>query len=185
MSMFINAINLLENPERTTSSSRFATSHRRGRQANLDRLRRHIITVRNDKVSRSVQDKYRSHPIAANPKTFCVSNRIYWSQREKPVSSALPYLQLSGILDLRRHCIGIVAESHLRATTEYIKDEIPAFLGSVALWVEAGFGNASTERKQQILEAVSTIQRELEEVFYITFPLIPQPDVIGVLGVFH
>jgi hypothetical protein len=127
-------------------------------------LLRHIIKLRNDKVSDGLQEEYRNHTIATTLKTFCVSNKIYWDNREKPATAALPYLKLSGILELRRYCIGIVADSHLRATREFIKDEIPAFLGSVELWVEAGSGNASAERKQQILDAVSAIQRELDEV---------------------
>ena len=127
-------------------------------------LLRHIVKLRNDKVSDCLREEYRNHPIATTLKTFCVSNKIYWDNREKPATAALPYLKLSGILELRRYCIGIVAESHLRATREFIKDEIPAFLGSIELWVEAGSGNASAERKQQILDAVSAIQRELDEV---------------------
>ena len=127
-------------------------------------LLRHIIKLRNDKVSDGLRKEYRNHTIATTLKTFCVSNKTYWDNREKPATAALPYLKLSGILELRRYCIGIVADSHLRATREFIKDEIPAFLGSVELWVEAGSGNASAERKQQILDAVSAIQRELDEV---------------------
>lgn len=127
-------------------------------------LLRHIVKLRNDKVSDRLQEEYRNHPIATTLKTFCVSNKIYWDHRDKPATAALPYLKLSGILELRRYCVGIVAESHLRATREFIKDEIPALLGSVELWVEAGSGNASAERKQQILDAVSAIHRELDEV---------------------
>jgi len=123
-----------------------------------------IVNLRNNKVSDRLREEYRNHPIATTLKTFCVSNKIYWDNREKPATASSRYLKLSGILELRRYCIGIVAESHLRATKEFIKDEIPAFLGSVELWVEVGSGNASAERKQQILDAVSTIQQELDEV---------------------
>ncbi|KAF2462919.1 uncharacterized protein BDR25DRAFT_298822 [Lindgomyces ingoldianus] len=127
-------------------------------------LLRHIVKLRNDKVSDRLREEYRNHPIAKTLKTFCVSNKIYWENREKPATAALPFLRLSGILELRRHCIGIVAESRLRATKGFIKDEIPAFLGSVELWVEAGSGNASAERKEEILDTVSAIQRELDEL---------------------
>ncbi|RYO81753.1 hypothetical protein DL764_009715 [Monosporascus ibericus] len=127
-------------------------------------LLRHIVKLRNDKVSDRLREEYRNHPIATTLKIFCVSNKIYWENREKPATAALPYLKLSGILELRRYCIGIVADSRLRATREFIKDKIPAFLGSVELWVEAGSGNASAERKQQILDAVYAVQRELDEL---------------------
>ena len=122
---------------------------------------RHIVKLRNHKVSTGLLDKYRNNPTL---KTFCISNRMYWNQRKNPVKTALPFLNLSGILELRRYCIGIVAESHLRAAKEFIKNEIPAFLGSVELWVEAGSDNVTVERKQQILNVVSAIQRELDTV---------------------
>jgi hypothetical protein len=95
---------------------------------------------------------------------------MYSQERERPAQRALPFLTLSGIPELRRYCIGIVAESHLRATTAYIKDEIPALLGSIELWIQAGSGNVNAERKQQILDAVSVIQRELDGVSSFVIP---------------
>lgn len=89
---------------------------------------------------------------------------MYSKERDKPAQKALPFLTLSGIIELRRYCIGIVAESHLRATTEYTKDEIPALLGSIELWIQAGSGDVNAERKEQILDMVSVIQRELDGV---------------------
>lgn len=127
-------------------------------------LKRHIITTRNRKVSNDIQRRNRDNITGEGLKTFCVSNVLYWEQRNKPVRESKPFLELSGILDLRRHCIGIVAESHLRATVEYIRDEIPALLGSIELWVQAGAGNASAERRQQILDVVSTVQSLMDEV---------------------
>ena len=82
---------------------------------------------------------------------------MYESERLLAIEKARKFLELSGVLDLRRYCIGIVAESHMRATVEHIEDEIPAFLGSVKLWIEAGAGNATAERRQQITAAVSEI----------------------------
>ncbi|CAO2651427.1 Nn.00g039970.m01.CDS01 [Neocucurbitaria sp. VM-36] len=142
-------------------------------------LRRHIVGLRNDKVSESLRERYRDHPTGATLRTFCVSNTMYEENREKPAMVALPYLNLSGILELRRYCIGIVVQSRLRATREYIKDKIPAFLGSVELWIEAGSGNASAEKKQQTLDAVSAIQRELNE---LTSPVSQVKNVWRTLG---
>lgn len=127
-------------------------------------LFRHITKLRNDKVSNGLRHEYQNYSATTKLEVFCVSNKTYWEFREKPVAIALPYLKSSGILELRQYCIGIVAESRLRATKAFIKDEIPAFLGSVELWIEAGSGNASAETKQQTLDVVSAIQAELEEV---------------------
>jgi hypothetical protein len=128
-------------------------------------LRSVVMGLRNGKVSTGLQQRYQTgSTTVVAPSVFCVSNKLYRENREKPAASALPFLRLSGILGLRRYCIGIVAQSRLQATRAFIRDEIPAVLGSVELWVEAGAGNASAERKQQILDAVAAIQRELDEV---------------------
>lgn len=108
-----------------------------------------------------MKKRYSTYP---DLQIFCVSNTIYSQERDKPVQKSLPFLNLSGILELRRYCIGIVAESHLRASTEYIKDEIPALLGSVELWIQAGSVDINAERKRQITDAVSVIQSELDGV---------------------
>ncbi len=134
------------------------------RDAHKFELRRFIVKKRNEGVSSGLQREYKNHPVARLLKTFCVSNRMYWDQREQRATIALPYLELSGILELRRYCIGIVADSHFRAMKAFVKDEIPALLGSIELWVEAGSGNITAERKQQILNVISAIERQLDEV---------------------
>lgn len=127
-------------------------------------LERFIVGLRNDKVSRRLREEYRNHPIATSLGIFCVSNRIYWDNREKAADIALPYLRLSGILELRSYCIGVVAQSRLQAIQAFIKDDLPALIGSVELWVEAGSGNASAESKRIVLDAVSAIEQELHMV---------------------
>jgi hypothetical protein len=127
-------------------------------------LKRFIVKLRNDKVSRRLREEYRNHPVASSLRIFCVSNNIYWDNREKPPDVALPYLNFSGILELRRYCIGVVAQSRLDATRKFIKDEIPALLGSIELWVDAGSGSASAESKQRILDAVHAMQLEMDKV---------------------
>jgi hypothetical protein len=141
--------------------------HRKAQKAKegheLDLLR-FVVKLRNGKVSRRLREEYRNHPITTSLGIFCVSNRIYWDNREKADNVSLPYLRFSGILELRSYCIGIVAHSRLQATQKFIKDEIPALIGSVELWVEAGSGNASAESKQRVLDAVSAMQEELDKV---------------------
>jgi hypothetical protein len=127
-------------------------------------LKRFIVKLRNDKVSRDLRQQYRNHPIATSLSIFCVSNSTYWDNRGKPSDVALPYLEFSGIIDLRRYCIGVVAQSRLEATRKFIKDEIPALLGSIELWIDAGSGNASAESKQKVLDAVASMQTELDKV---------------------
>ncbi|KAH6642927.1 hypothetical protein C7974DRAFT_301862 [Boeremia exigua] len=112
-----------------------------------------IVTLRNAKVSDGLRAYYKDHPVASTLRIFCVSNKIYWDHRSKPAPKSAPYLKMSGIIQLRQHCIGIVADSRLRAAVSFIKDQVPAFLVSVGLWVEAGSGNSNAEKKQQMLDA--------------------------------
>lgn len=127
-------------------------------------LKRLIIGLRNEKVSCGLREAYGSSPNATSPGVFCVSNKLYRDNRENPASIAFPFLELSGILELRRYCIGLVAQSRLQATQTFIKDHLPALIGSVELWTEAGFGNASAESKQRVLAVVISIQQKLEKV---------------------
>lgn len=127
-------------------------------------LRCFIVQLRNNHVSKGLRQTYRDYPIAASLHIFCVSNEFYWKHRQKPGDVALPYLALSGIIELRRYCIGIVGQSRLQAIRTFIKDDIPALVGSIELWVEVGSGSASAENKQRILDAVAAMQQEINQV---------------------
>lgn len=81
-----------------------------------------------------IKAQYREHSAASNLEVFCVSNQLYWADRMKSAAVSKRRLDLSGIIELRRYCIGIVAEIHLRTVNHYICNEIPAFLGSATLW---------------------------------------------------
>jgi hypothetical protein len=91
---------------------------------------------------------------------FCVSNKDYWDHHD----DTLNVLQLTGILQVRKHCISMVSESQLRAATQYIRDSIPALLGDVALWVESGSGSASAEQKQLVRETLNVLEARIRRV---------------------
>jgi hypothetical protein len=98
-------------------------------------------------------------------RVLCVSNKLYWENREKPRNVSLPYLDLSGILEARKHCMSIVASSQLRTATRYMNDQIPAFLARVNLWVESGARPASEERWDAICRTLGTAESLLERVW--------------------
>jgi hypothetical protein len=127
-------------------------------------LLRIVIGLRNEKVKSGLREAYRDHALAENLNVFCVGNIMYRKNRDKPVATALPYLNLSGILNLRRYCIGIVAQSRFHATRQFIKDTLPAFVGSVGLWVEAGSVRPTVDSKERIIVAMSSVQQEIDEV---------------------
>lgn len=127
-------------------------------------LQRFIVQLRNNKVTQELRQNYCNYPAAALLRIFCVSNPVYEDHREEPIKVALPYLKSSGIIELRRYCIGIVGQNRLQAIRTFIKDDIPALIGSIELWAEAGSGNASAESKQRILDTVAAIQLSFDQV---------------------
>ncbi|EXF77774.1 hypothetical protein CFIO01_03095, partial [Colletotrichum fioriniae PJ7] len=115
-------------------------------------------------LKRQLRRTYKDKIPDGNLALFCVSNIIYWDERHQPRDVALPSLQLSGILALRKHCLGIVADSQLSIAKRYIDNDIPAILGEAALWVESGAGSASAEQKRQIRDTLNSIEFRLKRV---------------------
>ena len=77
---------------------------------------------------------------------------------------AVGNLRLSGIVDVREHCISIVAASQLRAASRYMNEDIPAHLGAVQLWVQSGAGSESAEQKETIRKTLDQVERTLKSV---------------------
>jgi hypothetical protein len=95
---------------------------------------------------------------------FCVSNTDYWEHRFSRKEQASDYRHLSNIILVRQHCIALVAQSQFRAATEYIRDKVPALLGSIELWVQSGAGDVGVERRQAIRRGVDQIELQLGRV---------------------
>jgi hypothetical protein len=136
----------------------------RSRDGNQLELLRLITELRNAQVSNHLLEQYQDNLLTAALRVFCVSNKTYRDYRNRPVANARPYLATSGIIQLRQHCIQIVAQSRLGAVTEFIKDRIPALLGSIQLWVDAGSPSRSTDMKRKTVMMVAEVERELEKV---------------------
>jgi len=94
---------------------------------------------------------------------FCVSNTDYWEYRGLPKDSALPLLELSGILELRRYCISLLVPSQLRIAVEYICHSIPATLGAIKLWAQSGI-RLSVEKEETVCKALNTLEARLRKV---------------------
>lgn len=95
---------------------------------------------------------------------FCVSNTDYWEHRDQPKDSALPLLELSGIIELRRHCVSLLEDDQLRIAMKYIRDDIPAILSEIALWVQSGAENVNAERKETVCETLDALEARLRRV---------------------
>ncbi|KAK0644136.1 hypothetical protein B0T16DRAFT_438330 [Cercophora newfieldiana] len=123
-------------------------------------LQRYLILTRNALVIKKLSEMYGKESLV---KVFCASNTLYWNYRSVcPKEKAVPFLELSGIISVRRHCIAIVSDSQLRIATAYLRDRIPDLLSNLQLWVQSGeSGSANAERKQAIRETLNALEQKL------------------------
>lgn len=128
------------------------------RQLNTSRLNRFLITRRNTQVTDSLLAAWGS-----NARVFCVSNKLYADHRFNDIEEANGYRALSGITELRRYCQSVPADAQFRATVAYIKNDVPALLGSINQWVLAGSSGITVARAELLrgvlVEAETTLGR--------------------------
>ncbi|KAF5628695.1 hypothetical protein F25303_10328 [Fusarium sp. NRRL 25303] len=126
-------------------------------------LKSYLITNRNQIITDSLNTTYAGRVTPS--RVFCVSNTIYWQNRTARKSEAKRHLDLSGILQVRKHCISIVANSQRRIATRYMKDQIPALLADIELWVQSGARTASEERREALCQTLDSVERRLRKDF--------------------
>ncbi|KAI1844902.1 hypothetical protein JX266_008918 [Neoarthrinium moseri] len=125
------------------------------------RLSKYLMETRNQKTSQSLLDLYQNEVPDGQLRIFCVSNDNYWQNRDLPADEFAKFLELSGIMALRRHCISIVSESQFRGASKFMKHDISALISDVELWAQAGAPSLDAERKQVICEALDIIDGRL------------------------
>ncbi|KAM7213793.1 nuclear GTPase SLIP-GC 3, partial [Rhypophila decipiens] len=123
---------------------------------------RYLITTRNEMVKTRLRSEYRNTIPGGNVKVFCVSNQLYWEHQNSPKDKALPWLELSGIISLRKHCVAMVSESQLRIATNYMDNDIRSLINSIELWVQSGAGTETAERKALVRETLDVIEGRLK-----------------------
>lgn len=125
-------------------------------------LKNYLIMTRNENVQETLLAVYKDRIPQEELKVFCISSRLYWDGRNEPFNSAIRYLKLSGILSLREHCMAMVSESQYRAAEKYMRDDVGTLLGELGLWVQAGLGSLSAEKKENVRLALDTLEKELQ-----------------------
>ncbi|KAM7189178.1 hypothetical protein V8F33_010180 [Rhypophila sp. PSN 637] len=123
---------------------------------------RYLITTRNERVKTRLRSEYRNTITGGNVKVFCVSNYLYWDHRNLSKDKALPWLELSGIIPLRKHCVAMVSDSQLRIATNYMDNDIRSLISSIELWVQSGAGTETAERKALVRETLDVIEGRLK-----------------------
>ncbi|KAF1811517.1 hypothetical protein P152DRAFT_459457 [Eremomyces bilateralis CBS 781.70] len=127
------------------------------------KLKSHLMVTRNLDVKGKLATQQHEEFPSIEQKVFCVSSKDYWTYRGKSREKAQPYMDLSGIPMVRRHCISIVAQSQLRAAKEFMEKEIPVLLGSIKIWVQSGTQKIGAERRATIRNMLDEVDRELQE----------------------
>lgn len=64
-------------------------------------------------------------------------------------------------MKVRQHCISIVSASQYQSALKYMKNDIPAFVSEVTLWVELGNGSMDAERKELVRNACDEVEEQL------------------------
>jgi hypothetical protein len=128
------------------------------------RLKKFLIDNRNSDVTKALKNLYQDKLSGNESTIFCVDNMMYKEHRTDSRDVALPFLHLSGIIAVRKYCISLVASSQLRSAREYIKNDIPALLGDIDLWIQSGAGTVDAERKAEIRETVNALEAQLKRV---------------------
>ncbi|KAF5668081.1 hypothetical protein FHETE_5347 [Fusarium heterosporum] len=126
-------------------------------------LKSFLVNTRNDIITGQLKNNYAGR--VTDSRVFCVSNTMYWQNRSTNKTEAKRHLELSGILNVRKHCISIVAESQRRIATQYMKDQIPALLADIELWVQSGARTASEERRAALCQSLDDIECQLRRDF--------------------
>lgn len=128
-------------------------------------MKRYAIEMRNAYVLRRLQETYQDYTEAETLHIFCVSNTMYWERRMDEKSVAEPFLNLSGIIAIRKHCTAMVAASQLRTSKNFLDNSVPSLLSDIDLWVQSGSGSTSAEQKEAVRNVLDKIEGQLQKVY--------------------
>ncbi|KAI8622837.1 hypothetical protein F5Y19DRAFT_482375 [Xylariaceae sp. FL1651] len=124
-------------------------------------LKKYLMEVRAQRISDELREKYGDRTSSRNLAVFFVSNTMYWDNRQKLRDRAVPWLELSGILAVRRHCMGMVSESQFALASKFLRDEVGALLSDVELWVRSGAESTTAERRRLVREVLEVVERQM------------------------
>ncbi|KAH7359239.1 hypothetical protein B0T11DRAFT_355895 [Plectosphaerella cucumerina] len=125
--------------------------------------REYMILTRNDEVTRSLQTTFGHRTAPGNVfRVFCVSSSYYREYRQRPQQPGDPdWLALSGIIDLRRHCLGLTADAQLRSLATYINSAVPRLIADVGQWARTGEDNVGAEARTELGEVKRRVREAL------------------------
>ena len=128
------------------------------------------MEIRNAKVTAKLIRTYADKIPGGQLRVFCASNTLYWKWRNvRSADRALPFLRQSGILAIRRHCMGLASESQLRIALQYIRHDVPNVIDQVEVWARSGAvstNEAQTRAVRAVLDAIDARLRRVSTYLY-------------------
>ncbi|TQV95586.1 tat pathway signal sequence [Cordyceps javanica] len=125
-------------------------------------LLRFLVQTRNGDIVTQLSTAYRAANTNTATNVFCVSNTLYSKRRNARLSAALPFLQLSGIIELRRHCISIVSANQHREASVFVKTDVPKLLADIGLWAQSGVDTLDGERRAAVKVVLDNVENRLQ-----------------------
>lgn len=123
-----------------------------------------MISARNNDISTQLTNVDNLLLPGQALQVFCVSNHIWWKHRGNPEPFSQQWLELSGIIRLRQHCIGLVSSNQLRTAMSFIDNSLPTLLADVGSWVSTGAGTLSAEQRLRLCEILDQFELKLRTV---------------------
>lgn len=74
------------------------------------------------------------------------------------------YLELSGIGNLRRHCMGLLANEQYLSATSFLNDKLPVLLSDIGSWAQGRADESETGSPRAILRMLDRIEVRFEKV---------------------
>lgn len=127
-------------------------------------LNKLAISTRNRHVTDEIRALHTSQAQGESLDVFCVGNKMYQEKRNLDRSVSRKYLDLSGIIEVRKHLAGLVGHSQLRASKNFLEHQVPALLLDIEIWVQSGAESASAEEKRAVRNVLNKVEKKLVKV---------------------
>jgi hypothetical protein len=126
-----------------------------------------LVNRRNAEVEKTLMKTYSKKVLNNKLKVFCISNTVYakayeaWREEELTAKSRF---ELSGIPNLRRHCLLISADAQFNAVSAFLNTQVPSLLGSIHQWLLQGTSDMTAERADQLRAALESSRQAFDQV---------------------
>lgn len=95
---------------------------------------------------------------------FCIGNQLYTDNQYDLRPQGEAYKLLSGIPELREYCQSVPAEAQANFVDNFLRNVVPALLGSGRQWCLAGIDKLASEQGTVVCQVLREVEKSLREV---------------------